>query len=124
MKRNAVMLVVIAALLSGCGTIYTTREYGPQAFRIVLTKGLTFEEALSKLGEPDTIHEVGNGVRIAAYRSVTYRNILGIYATTETSDYVLTFVNGRLTEENWINTGEDVSIFAMQTFTLGLDPGH
>jgi len=119
LKYSVICLCLLA--LVGCGTIYTRRDLGPVTGTVRLTDGLTMDKAISTLGVPDVIQEMDGGKTICAYRTLSYKNILGVYVVSDESDYTLTFSNGRLTDQEWTKTGESMSICSFQTYSLGVD---
>lgn len=116
----AVLTTLVLPTL-GCSTLYTERTYGPQQTNNVrLQDGSTIPHTLATLGAPDVQKDFSDGTSILIYRSLAYQNVLGVYATEEKMDYVLTFRGGRLADQTWSHTGETMSIFAGQVLTLGV----
>lgn len=124
MKRKIALLIVLSAALglsAGCGTIYTQRTLGPQQALSVIPSQATFEDVLQSYGAPTEIYDREGGGAVCVYKSIKYFNILGIYAREEKTDLVLTFVDGRLTDKQWVPTGTTMAILAAQSFTLGVN---
>lgn len=75
--------------LAGCGTIYSTQNYGsPQSQRV--TAGATKSDVFANLGEPNSLYRADGG-EVFVYKHATGSNILGLYSKVKRTDYVVIF---------------------------------
>lgn len=91
MKLRVFLLsLALAALtigLAGCGTIYSTQDYGSPATRMI-SHGATKADVFANLGQPNAIYRNGEG-EVFFYKHSTGTNILGLYSKINREDTVV-----------------------------------